>query len=174
MELIDDIDDIEAFNPRAAIRRLKINIGNTIGPLTSSKDIIPESPGLRSVKQGEPTLSIYEGLDDVYVEYYPETVFFMCPQHIISYVYGSGVRYVTFELSSTDNPNELEVKIIDPPSLVQSNLGNASGVQSKQMKQAFNKKIDPQHLFKYLAQFDMNTVEYETTLNPVRYRHVLI
>lgn len=59
-------------------------------------------------------MSIYEGLDDVYVEYYPETVYFMCPQHIISYVYGSGVRYVTFEVTGIDATNELEVKIIHP------------------------------------------------------------
>jgi hypothetical protein len=48
MEIIDDIDDIETFNPKAAVRRLRINIGNTIGPLQSSKDIVPDSPGLRT------------------------------------------------------------------------------------------------------------------------------
>ena len=42
------------------------------------------------------------------------------------------------------------------------------------MKLAFTKRIDPQHLFKYLANYDMNSVDYEQTLNPVRYRHVLI
>jgi len=42
------------------------------------------------------------------------------------------------------------------------------------MKQAFTRKIDPQHLFKYLANYDMNYNAYEETLNPFRYRHVLI
>ena len=118
-------------------------------------------------------MSIYEGLDDVYVEYYPETVYFMCPQHIISYVYGSGVRYVTFEVTGIDATNELEVKIIHPQSIVQSNIGKGTS-NDDQVKRAFVRRIDPQHLFKYLANFDMNYQDYEQTLNPVRYRHVLI
>lgn len=79
LELIDDIADIDTFNPKAALRRLRIDVGNTVGPLQSSKDIVPESPGLRATKQAAPTLSIYAALDDVYVEYFPETVYFMCP-----------------------------------------------------------------------------------------------
>ena len=120
---MDDIADIDTFNPKAALRRLRIDVGNTVGPLQSSKDIVPESPGLRATKQSEPTLSLYEALEDVYVEYFPETVYFMCPQHIISYVYGSGVRYVTFEISGIEgtDPVELEAKIIHPPSIVSAN-----------------------------------------------------
>ena len=79
LEIIDDIEDIDTFNPRAAIRRLRINIGNTVGPLASSKELVTESPVLRSTKQNDPTLSVYEGLDEVYVEYYPDSVYFMCP-----------------------------------------------------------------------------------------------
>jgi hypothetical protein len=41
---------------------------------------------------------------------------------LISYVYGSGVRYVTFEVSSIDASNELEVKIINPAAIVESNV----------------------------------------------------
>ena len=50
LEIVDDIVDIDTFNPKAAVRRLRIEIGNTVGPLQSSKDIVPESPGLRTTK----------------------------------------------------------------------------------------------------------------------------
>ena len=50
LEIIDDIVDVETFNAKAAIRRLRINVGNTLGPLQSSKDIVPEYPGLRTTK----------------------------------------------------------------------------------------------------------------------------
>jgi hypothetical protein len=95
----------------------------------------------------------------------------MTPSHIITYLYGSNTRLVTFEIKNTEK-NFLRVSIIDPPELVDANKNSSPGVAKS--KDAFEKMIDPSRLFKYLANFDMNGVEYEATLNPVRYRHVLI
>ena len=155
MELIlDNIDEIDGFNPRATIRKLRINI-------TSGQEGIHD----------EPHLDLYDDVDDVYVDTYSDYVYFMTPAHIISYVYGSNARFVTFEIQNADK-NFLKCNIIDPPNLVDANRNTSPGITKT--KDAFEKIIDPARLFKYLQNFDMNGVEYEATLNPVRYRHVLI
>jgi hypothetical protein len=77
--MLDDIDEIDGFNPRATIRKLKINIHSDEG-------------------NGEPYLDMYEDVDEVYVDTYSDYVYFMTPAHIISYIYGSNTRFVTFEI----------------------------------------------------------------------------
>jgi hypothetical protein len=150
--ILDDIDEVEGFNPRATIRKLRINIAQGEGD--------------------QPFLDLYEDLDDVYVDTYSDYVYFMMPAHIISYVYGSNCRYVTFSIQNTEQ-NFLQCNILDPVSLMEQNK-NSSARNDKETKEAFQKTIDPARLFKYLNNFDMNGSEYEATLNPVRYRHVLI
>lgn len=98
--ILDDIDEIDGFNPRAIIRKLRI--------------------GIRGGDDGEPHLDLYDEIDEVYVDTYSDYVYFMTPAHVISYVYGSNQRFITFEISNT-NDNYLKCKIIDPPSLIDSN-----------------------------------------------------
>mmetsp|Transcript_21714 Transcript_21714/g.33453 ORF Transcript_21714/g.33453 Transcript_21714/m.33453 type:complete len:237 (-) Transcript_21714:1485-2195(-) len=78
----DDIED-DLFNPKAAIRRLRIKFDHSKG---NSSD---GSQRNDAACQGEPYLVLYEEMDDVYVDTFSDTVFFMAPQHIVSYVYGS-------------------------------------------------------------------------------------
>ena len=66
---------------------------------------------------GEPYLDTYDHVLDAYIEDYSDTVYFMTPQHVISYVYGSGVRLVKFEIKETED-NFLSVTAIDPPVLI--------------------------------------------------------
>ncbi len=51
---------------------------------------------------------------------YSDTVYFMTPSHIISYLYGSNTRLVTFQIANTDK-NFLRVSIVNPPELVDAN-----------------------------------------------------
>lgn len=89
MEIIlDDIDEIDGFNARATIRKLKINIGGDPANSMASENNVSR----------EPYVDLYEDIDDVYVDTYSDYVYFMTPCHIISYLYGSNTRYVTFEI----------------------------------------------------------------------------
>ena len=99
--LLDDIDEEDGFNPRATIRKLRINIANS--------------------EREEPFISIYDDIEDVYVDSFSDFVYFMTPTHVISYLYGSNARYVTFEVQNTEN-NVLLCKIIDPQNLIDANL----------------------------------------------------
>lgn len=125
--ILDDIDETDGFNPRAAIRKLKINIGG-------------------GQDGDEPHLDLYDDIEDVYVDTYSDYVYFMTPAHVISYVYGSNSRYVTFELQNADK-NFLKCNIIDPQSLVDSNKVMSN---QKSKNDPFEKIIDPARLFKYL------------------------
>ena len=80
-------------------------------------------------------------MDDVYVDTFSDTVFFMAPQHLISYVYGSSVRLVTFEVKSVGTGNALQLRVVDPPNLVESNKNGPT--MEKQVKDAFKKIIQP-------------------------------
>jgi len=79
---------------------------------------------------------------------------------------------VTFEVKSVGTGNALQLRVVDPPSLVESNKHGPT--MEKQVKDAFKKIIQPQFLFKYLNNFDLNGNEYEMALNPIRYRHIII
>lgn len=103
--------------------------------------------------------------DDAFVETFADTIFFMLPTNLISYVYGSadhGIKLVNYEIKTHGNSNALKVRIIDP--IITSN------------QKSFEKIIEPQHLFKYLKyqELDFENDEYEMALNPIRYRHVVI
>ena len=164
--IFDDIEDAEKFNVKAALRKLKIdfkqqpNLSNTTTQVTGQQGT--------PVSSGEPFLDTYDNVQDVYIEDYSDTVYFMTPQHIISYVYGSGVRLVKFEIKE-ENDNILSVTAIDPPVLINQNKqGNPI------TKKAFRREIDPQVLFKYLSAYDLNNQDFELTLTPIRYRQIVI
>ena len=145
--IIEDIDE-DTFNPRTAIKKLYLRFGK------EQKDSVAPAP---IVEQ-------YDLYDDAFVETFADTIFYMVPTNIISYLYCSkehSIKLVNYEIQTLSNGNTLKVRIVDPV------LGN---------KQAFEKLIEPQFLFKYLKNHDLEfeDEDYEMALNPIRYRHVII
>ena len=112
-------------------------------------------------------------MDETLVDQFSDTLFYMVPQHLISYVYGGsdiGVQLVTYEIKMCDNGNSLNVTIIDPPHLMKYNKEKGSETLTKD---AFMKVIEPAHLFRYLKVFNIDSNDYELSLNPLRYRHLI-
>jgi hypothetical protein len=70
--------------------------------------------------QREPYLDEYSSMQDSIVDQFSDTIFFMLPTHIISYIYGGqdvGVHNVTFAIKQHETTNSLQVVLEDPPSL---------------------------------------------------------
>lgn len=82
------------FNAKAAIRKLKIVIGDSQIPF----------------------LSLNSSFTDTFVEIQSDTLFYMLPKQIISYIYGcsdNGLHVLTYSIKKLHN-NKLEVKIQEP------------------------------------------------------------
>lgn len=148
----EDID-VPSFNPKAAVNKLYIDFN----------------------KKNEPVIEMHESIEDSYVETFSDTLYFLLPSRILSYVYGCrdqrGARLVIYNIKGSGSQNKLDVSIIYPPSLLSVNEKQPPAVQ----KQQFTRVIDPNLLFKYLKQLERdNAAGYEVTLNPFRYRHLVI
>ena len=133
------------FNPKSEIYRLRINLA-------------PGSEG-----QFTPIIEAHNTSDESYLDKFSETLYYKIPRYIISYIYGSGVRLVVFELKIVEQTNAIQFQIVYPPHL---------STGSSQF-QPFRKVIEPEFLFKNIK-LDFTLSDYEGVLNPMRYRNVLI
>ena len=70
--IFDEIDDLELFNPKAAIRKLRIKFDQ-------GKQNVQNTMTTDQSQNGEPYLTLYDELDDVFVETFSDTVYFMTP-----------------------------------------------------------------------------------------------
>ena len=123
----------------------------------------------------EPYITAYKNMDETLVDQFSDTLFYMVPQHLISYIYGGsdiGVQLVTYQIKMNDNGNSLTVSIIDPPYLMKLNK-DKNGQSGQDNSEAFKRIIEPAHLFRYLKVFNIDSNDYELSLNPLRYRHLI-
>jgi hypothetical protein len=96
------IDIKKKFNPKAAIRRLRIVYSDS----------------------RKPYMMAYDNLEETYVDTSSETLYYTLPKQIISYVYGcaeTGLYLVTYQIKKLTNSNKLEVKIIEPSMFLNEN-----------------------------------------------------
>ena len=130
------------FNVKAAIRKLKIVYADTRNPY----------------------LAVNNTFQDTFVDIQSDTLYFMLPKQMISYIYGcadNGLHLVTYAIKKQPNSNKLEIKILEPLMF------------SSENKEQFCKVIDPVHLFKYLRTMNIEAQDYEMGLNPFRYRSII-
>ena len=72
------------------------------------------------LNNGEPYLSLQDMVDRV-VDTHRDNLYYMIPTHLITYLYGSGMRTVTLMIETFGNDDQIEVQIVDPPLLVNCN-----------------------------------------------------
>lgn len=131
------------FNPRVAVRKLRINFNS----------------------KKEPYLTQYDKVADAYVDQFSDTLYYQMPAHIISYIYGGsemGLHKVIYHVKSHSSTNELEVALVDPPAPLAGKNAEVS-----------RRVIDPVYLFRYLRQLGIDSSDYELSLNPYRYRNLI-
>lgn len=139
--------DPNTFKPKAAIRKLQIVIG----------------------QNNKPSLTVEPTVKSAMVDTTPESIYYMLPSYIISYAYNESgvVRLVKYHIEADGRPNSLRATIVSPAELVQIN-----GDESAECN--FSKTIEPEKLFQNLKRnYDLDDKEYELTLNPIRYRHII-
>jgi hypothetical protein len=118
-------------------------------------------------------LTTYDYLDDAMVEMEADQVYLMLPSNIISYIYSeSGIaRLVSYRIKSegVNSPKEhpLRVTVQQPQHLDEVN-------KHKGVSENFSKPILSEYLFLYLKKnYDLDEKDYISTLNPIRYRHII-
>lgn len=92
----------------------------------------------------------------------------MLPSNLISYIYSeSGIaRLVSYRIKS-EGVNSLRVTVQQPQHLDELN-------KNKGVSENFSKHIEAEKLFLNLKKnYDLDDKDYISTLNPIRYRHII-
>ena len=92
----------------------------------------------------------------------------MLPSNLISYIYSeSGIaRLVSYRIKS-EGVNSLRVTVQQPQHLDELN-------KNKGVSENFSKHIEAEKLFLNLKKnYDLDDKDYFSTLNPIRYRHII-